>query len=523
MRQHSRAKYRRLILIYSLVIIVPGTFLSILAYRGIYGDLAMADRIIENRLERKSRYFFGGMEDDIERCLDAVSSKDVILEYSQVRLAAGNSASTSFQEGLILAAAFKMPDDSIRFINQISHPGLSGIDLGAHNPGDIAYHLKKNINVKYDSKSRTQPPYVDFYNDTMSVLLVTQLSPEFNLALLLDTRELMMRNIPVLDETQGFPQKIVWRILDEYGNELWKDPGFKGRDPKAFNNLGRYGNWILQLEQVKSSPLNVVQEAEQQLFVIGFIFVIVVMAIGLVLTIRSLTMDYKFSQLKSDFVSTVSHEFKSPLTSIRMMSERLASKKVKKEERRIEYYKSMLAQSERLSHLVENILDFSRMDRGKKTYNFELWDLTKPAKEVIDYLTLRHGDEGFDITLSSALESPEAMVDYQGVYQVLYNLIENAIKYSGESRKVDVRITKSRNYIRISIRDFGIGISKKDRKRIFGQFYRVSGAGASGISGSGIGLSIVNEIIKAHNGRIELESEVGKGSVFTVYIPVTQK
>ena len=160
---------------------------------------------------------------------------------------------------------------------------------------------------------------------------------------------------------------------------------------------------------------------------------------------------------------------------------------------------------------------------GKKTYNFEQCDLMKPAREVIDYLALRHGEEGFDITLSSAVESPEAMVDCQGLHQVLYNLVENAIKYSGESRKVDVRIDKVRNSIKISVRDFGIGISKKDRKRIFGQFYRVSGTGASGISGSGIGLSIVNEIIKAHHGRIELESEPGKGSVFSVFLPITQK
>ncbi len=522
MRSNSKAKYRRQILIYSLVIILPGIFLSILAYRGIYENIAMADRIIEKRLERKSKYFFGSIEDSINVYLNAFLFEDIIWSNNTLSLKPESKAHQYLNDDIILLAAGKQSSGNIKFFDHIS---LSNIDEKLFlqgMPGGLGYHLKKNISIEFNRTDRYQPPYVNFFEDSLSAILITRLNQDFNLAFLLDTKELVRRNITVLEETQGFPNIIAWRLLDEYGRALWASPEFKGKNHINFNSV-KYGSWTLQLEEVHKNALAVIWEAEQQYLVAGFIFVIAIMGLGLLLTIRSLTRDYKLSQMKSDFVSTVSHEFKSPLTSIRMMSERLASKKVGSEARKQDYFNSMLAQSERLSHLVDNILDFSRMDKGRKTYHFEHCNVVRLAREVIDYLLIRHKEHGFQIDINYTEDPLIAMVDCQGIHQVFYNLIENAIKYSGESNKIDISLSRKLEIIKVTVKDYGIGISKKDQKKVFGQFYRAEKVSKEVVKGSGIGLSIVSEIIKAHHGMIELESELGKGSAFTFQIPVNQK
>ena len=135
---------------------------------------------------------------------------------------------------------------------------------------------------------------------------------------------------------------------------------------------------------------------------------------------------------------------------------------------------------------------------------------------------MRNSDLDFEVTLDLGEEPIFAMVDSQGIHQVIYNLIDNAIKYSGNSRKVDVKLGSVEQTVRITVKDFGIGISKKERKRIFSRFYRSERLSFGSITGSGIGLSIVSEIVKAHNGCIEMDSELGVGSTFSVYLPINR-
>jgi signal transduction histidine kinase len=211
---------------------------------------------------------------------------------------------------------------------------------------------------------------------------------------------------------------------------------------------------------------------------------------------------------------------KSPLTSIRQIAEILARKRVSTEERKEKYYTMILQQSERLSHLIENILDFSKMEAGQKKFRFEETDPCFVAKKVVrlfqEHLTIHD----FHINLSIPNPVKPVWGDTEALEQVLYNLIDNAIKYSGKSKTIDVIVEYSGEAATLMVRDYGIGISKEEQEKIFHQFYRSGEELTRTVKGTGIGLTIVKQIVKAHKGEISLESTPGRGSTFSIKLPV---
>jgi signal transduction histidine kinase len=244
------------------------------------------------------------------------------------------------------------------------------------------------------------------------------------------------------------------------------------------------------------------------------------MLLGFVFILYTLNVELRLNKLKSEFISNVSHELKSPLTSIHMMTEMLHHKRVENEERKAEYYSAMLEDSEHLSHLIDNILDFSRIDEDRKKYEFIDLDLDKLIREFIKSIQEMIRESGFEISYSCPDKVSVIRADRNAFLQVLYNLVDNAIKFSGTSRKIDINLVYMDNEIQLSVKDYGIGISMKDQEKIFERFYRVLESQRSGIRGSGIGLTIVKKIVEDHGGYLALDSRPGKGSMFIVRIPV---
>jgi two-component system phosphate regulon sensor histidine kinase PhoR len=206
-----------------------------------------------------------------------------------------------------------------------------------------------------------------------------------------------------------------------------------------------------------------------------------------------------------------------------MMTEMLHLKRVPSEERKSEYYAVMLDETEHLSHLIDNILDFSRIEDERKKYHFDELDLNYLLVDFLDNYRKRLTDPGFNITYDSSGQPALLQADKEALHQVFYNLLDNAVKYSGESRKVDVKLSTSINGYNIYVKDYGIGISRKDQEKIFERFYRSDEPQMMGIKGSGIGLTIVKRIIDSHEGRLTVESRPGEGSTFCVYLPVSKK
>lgn len=245
---------------------------------------------------------------------------------------------------------------------------------------------------------------------------------------------------------------------------------------------------------------------------------------GIVLTLRTASRAMRLSQMKSDFVSNVSHELRTPLASIRVFGEFLKMGRVRDGEKIREYGEYIETESRRLTQLINNILDFSKIESGQKTYHFEPADVEAVVAETLKTFTVRLEQSGFAITFDTPQSHlPLAVMDSDAIAQAFINLLDNAVKYSGESRTINVQLGQTAGEVTISVTDYGIGIAASERTKVFEKFYRVSTGLVHDVKGSGLGLSIVQHIIEAHQGKVTVESEPGKGSTFTIHLPVDER
>jgi len=254
-----------------------------------------------------------------------------------------------------------------------------------------------------------------------------------------------------------------------------------------------------------------------------FLLITGILIFGSVLTIRAVGHELELARMKADFVSTVSHEFKSPLTSIRQIAEMLHAGRVPSDERRQKYYDVLLQQSERLSLLTENVLNFAKMEEGRKEYIFENTDIAPMIQDIVSVFQERIRHEGIEIDLTMEESLAPILADRPALAQAVNNLIDNAVKYSCESKKVNVSaIVEERNLV-LSVQDFGIGIKSDEIDKVFDRFFRGGDELTRTVKGSGLGLTLVKQIVAAHNGDVSLQSDMGQGSTFTIRIPIPEE
>lgn len=282
---------------------------------------------------------------------------------------------------------------------------------------------------------------------------------------------------------------------------------------------GSFPPWLIEFYQRPRSTLQLLLTSGQSIYFYMFLAIATILGFGLVLTIRAISQELELARLKSDFVSTVSHEFKSPLTSIRQLSEMLQSGRVPSEERRQRYYDVLVEQSSRLSSLVTNVLDLARIDEGRKEFRSEPVNLVPLIRELADTTQHRVGHEGFEVRTEIREPLPEVRGDTEALRQALSNLLNNAIQYSGEAREVDVVAESEGRQVTIAVKDAGVGIPEDEISKVFDRFYRGGNEVTRAIRGSGLGLTLVREIVDAHGGSVEVASEIGKGSTFTIRLP----
>jgi signal transduction histidine kinase/tetratricopeptide (TPR) repeat protein len=289
------------------------------------------------------------------------------------------------------------------------------------------------------------------------------------------------------------------------------------------NFVSNAPDWSLEFHQPPPRLIKTFLLSRRGLYSFVFLLIAGILVFGLVLTIRSVSHELELARMKSDFVSTVSHEFKSPLTSIRQLAEMLQSGRVPSEERRQKYYDVLLEQSERLTLLTDNILSLAKIEAGRAEFTFETTDISVLLTEVVTSIQERVRHEGFDIGLAVGEALPLLAVDRTALSQAVTNLVDNAIKYSGDSRKITVSASLEEQAVAIAVQDFGVGIKKEDIPRLFERFYRAGDELTRTVKGSGLGLTLVREIVAAHRGKVHVQSEPGKGSVFLIRLPLPQR
>ncbi len=247
----------------------------------------------------------------------------------------------------------------------------------------------------------------------------------------------------------------------------------------------------------------------------------IVLVGGTVYTVRTASREVRLSQLKSDFISNVSHELRTPLASIQAFGELLRRGRVTEAEKAAQYGGFIEAESRRLGRLINNVLDFSRLESGEQTFNFERAELGSLLEQALAPFELRARETGFRLTFQNRAQEPIVVdADREALGQAVGNLLDNAAKYSGESRDLRVWLDREGDHARIAIRDFGIGIPADEQQKIFERFHRVSDSLVHDVRGTGLGLSIVQQIVAAHRGEVTVSSSPGQGSTFVVSLPI---
>jgi signal transduction histidine kinase len=241
---------------------------------------------------------------------------------------------------------------------------------------------------------------------------------------------------------------------------------------------------------------------------------------AIALALRSAVRATRLSRMKTEFVSSVSHELRTPLASIRVLGEFLRTGRVTDAGKVRAYGETIEAETARLARLVDDILDFSKLESGRRTLRFAAVDLRAVVDETLRTFAMRLEREGFAVAVR-APEGPLPAVwgDRDAVGQVLANLLDNAIKYSGASRTIEIELAPEGAGVRLSVADRGAGIAPGEQRRIFEAFYRAGSELVPDASGSGLGLAIVKRVVEAHGGSVGVESRPGAGSRFDVHWP----
>jgi signal transduction histidine kinase len=244
-----------------------------------------------------------------------------------------------------------------------------------------------------------------------------------------------------------------------------------------------------------------------------------VMALGVFFIVRAALHELRVAEMKSTFVSSVSHDLKTPLALIQLFAETLELGRLKNTDRAHEYYRIINSEARKLTRLINNLLDFSKIEAGLRKYRREPVNLTEMTRGVLDSLASQFSHNQFTVTARLDGDVP-VLIDPEAAVQALENLISNAMKYSPEHRQISVEVDRVDGYGVVRVRDHGLGIPMRLQRKIFRKFYRIQTDAGSGPQGTGLGLAIVDHVMRGHGGFVRVDSEPGRGSTFTLHFPL---
>jgi signal transduction histidine kinase len=232
------------------------------------------------------------------------------------------------------------------------------------------------------------------------------------------------------------------------------------------------------------------------------------------------TREAELVRLKSDFVDSASHTLKTPLTRIRLMAEKMELGWIKDEAKKKEYSRAIMAETDRMTEMVTNMLDFSKVEAGRMRFDMKNGSLREHVQTVMDSLRMHIESQGFQLEMKLAEDIPLLYFDPEAIKSILVNLVYNALKYSQAEKYIGVDLYQEGDRVILAVADKGMGIPEKEREKIFEKFYRGRDETVKAMEGSGLGLFLARHAAKAHKGDIKVTGEPGKGSTFKVYLPL---
>jgi len=256
-------------------------------------------------------------------------------------------------------------------------------------------------------------------------------------------------------------------------------------------------------------------------FTWAVIVLVVTIVVGVLITLRSVLREMRTARMKSDFVSFVSHELKTPLTAIRMFTETILANRVENEEETRLCIQMIDRESERLSKLIDQILEFSRIEKHQKEFKFTSCDMESVVREAVKIFQDHNRMEPREIEINSVQHISKIKMDRAAMIELFLNLLSNAAKYSSRDKKIAINLRESIDDITVEVIDQGMGIRKRDQKKVFDKFFRAEDYLTRDVEGTGLGLTFARYIAKVHNGDIKVSSQLNSGSTFALQLRKT--
>jgi len=520
---------KKIIIILVVIILLPAAFLTVNEFVSLNRNEEVIGRIYSNQLDA-ILYSVNQYSEDI---VSSWASKiDLFLDEESGLTAKEYSAITdSFYDQMpSLYAVFvadSINDESIELLGWNNDDNKILVDSIQFN-SRIKKLLLKNQKVikrlftyKQAGYRKLEPVETDT-TEKVSVLIFIEETPEGLkriTGMLIDPKVFTYRILsPKLQEVAQ--QEFLISVFNRSENfQFNSSRDFNGGKVQQSKSLWIFPNYQIGISLVGQTIEDLVQQrAFTNILLIGLLTV--VLFLGVWIVYRNIRKEVELAQIKSEFVSNVSHELRTPLSLISMFSETLEMDRVKTEEKKKEYYSIISSEANRLSKIVNSILNFSKMEAGKRQFNFVDSYLNDVVENVYRSYKFHLEQKGFKIDLVKDETIPIIKIDEEAVSEAIVNLIDNAVKYSENEKQITIRTGLGNNFAFVEVEDKGIGIPEKDQKKIFEKFFRVSAGNVHNVKGSGLGLSIVKHIMDVHKGRIELLSEVDKGSKFRLSFPL---
>jgi len=317
-----------------------------------------------------------------------------------------------------------------------------------------------------------------------------------------------------------FTDELVFcRIYDDKGQQVIGEETVEGELFSTLNLKNHFTGWKAEL-YLRQGVFKEAANKKMLAYIWVAATVIVLMLASTLLASKAVLKQAKLNKLKNDFIATITHELKTPLSSMRVLVDTLLEGRCESRQQETDYLHLISKENARLSRLIDNFLTFSRMERNKQAFDFAPTNPAQIAKAAAEAVQTKFNKENckFNVTIEDNL--PSIMADKDALVTVLVNLLDNAYKYSYDDKQIELKAFADKELVCFSAKDNGIGMTRRQMKKIFDRFYQADTSLSRRTEGAGLGLSIVKFIIDAHKGKIDVESKIGKGSIFTVTLPV---
>lgn len=321
-------------------------------------------------------------------------------------------------------------------------------------------------------------------------------------------------------ETDFKDSDVVYRIVDESGRFVTGGDGVSEEGPFVAAALGEdFPGWKVELLFKAGDVFEKAASKHVAIYVWTGVLVIVLILLAGGFAAQAVRKQIKLNKLKNDFIATVSHELKTPLASIRLLVDTLLEGNYKDQQQVTDYFHLVSKENERLTRLVDNFLTFSRMERNKQAFTMTWISPADIARDAAEAVKTKFNAGRCDFQIQIADNLPEVFADHDVMVTALVNLLDNSCKYSYDDKKIELKVFSEDNLVCFSVKDNGIGLNRRQMKKIFDRFYQADTSLSRRAEGTGLGLSIVKFIIDAHKGKITVDSEPGKGSTFSIRLP----